>query len=250
MGETVTKVNVRGVLFDSVSLAQAVEIAAAWLSRREGPKVVHTPNSEIIQMCVDEGKLDLVNDADLVLPDGAGVILAAKILKTPLPNGKVAGVDFGMALMELAAKEGYRLFLLGGKPGIAQKASEKMRARFPSLVICGVCDGYGDLADAAEKIRLSDADLVFVCLGAGRQEAWIRDYKKESGAILYCGLGGSLDVYAGAVRRAPKIMVFLWMEWLYRLCRQPSRFRRMKNIPRFLRGVRRDARAARKGAKC
>ena len=182
----------------------------------------------------DESFRAILNGASLVLPDGAGVVLGAKILKTPLKE-KVAGIDFAANLLGVLEETGGRLYLLGGKPGIAEQAAENMKKTHPKLCICGTADGYfKDEAPVIARINEARADVVFVCLGAPKQERFMHDHRAELNVRLMIGLGGSLDGFAGTVRRAPKWMIRLQLEWLYRLLREPSRIGRMMRLPKFV----------------
>lgn len=182
----------------------------------------------------DESFRAILNEASLVLPDGAGVVLGAKILRTPLKE-KVAGIDFAANLLGVLEETGGRLYLLGGKPGIAELAAENMKKTHPKLCICGTADGYfKDEAPVIARINEARADVVFVCLGAPKQECFMHDHRAELNVRLMIGLGGSLDGFAGTVRRAPKWMIRLQLEWLYRLLREPSRIGRMMRLPKFV----------------
>lgn len=140
-----------------------------------------------------------------MLPDGIGVIYGAKILGTPL-RAKLPGIDFASALMAQMGQEGKSVFLLGAKPGVADAAAEKMRERFPGLVIAGTNDGYFQDDDpVVEKINAAQPDLLLVCLGAPKQELWMQRNAPRLRVGLMAGLGGSLDVFAGNVKRAPKL---------------------------------------------
>lgn len=228
------RTDVLGVAFDDVTLEEAVERAMALLEE-EGPHLVATPNPEIVQIAEKDPEFaKVLAEASLVLADGVGVTYAAKILGRPL-KGRVPGIEFASALMARMAGTGRRLFLLGAKPGVAEMAAANLQAEHPGLVICGTHDGYfqedGPVADA---IRESGADVVFVCLGAPKQEKWIAANGGATGAKLLVGLGGSLDVFAGTVKRAPRAFQKLGLEWFYRLCTQPSRIGRMAKLPLFL----------------
>jgi len=176
-----------------------------------------------------------VNHATLVLPDGIGIIHAAKILGEKL-CGKVAGIDFAENLVSAMAKEDMRLFLLGAKPGVAEKAGRNLCEKYPGIVIAGCRDGYfSDEQEVIDAVNAcGGADAVFVCLGAPKQEIFISEHIDEIHATIFCGLGGSLDVFAGEVKRAPTIFIKLGLEWLYRLIKQPSRFVRMLCLPKFM----------------
>ena len=222
----VERTEILGVEFDNVTLDEAADRAIA-LMDQDGPHLVATPNPEIVQLARRDPEFGRVlSDADLVIPDGVGVVYAAKILGRPL-KGRVPGIEFAAALMARMAGKGKRLFLLGAKPGVAELAAANLAVEYPGLVVCGTHDGYfQEDAPVAETIRRARADVVFVCLGAPKQEMWIA----RNGADT----GGSLDVFAGRVKRAPKAFQKLGLEWFYRLCRQPSRIGRMAKLPLFL----------------
>lgn len=228
------RVDVLGVAFDNVTLDEAVERAMALLEE-DGPHLAATPNPEIVQCAGrDPEYAQILADADLVIPDGIGIIHAAKILGRPL-KGRVPGIDFASALMGRMAETGRRLFLLGAAPGVAEQAAANLQAAHPGLVICGTHDGFfKEDGPVVQKIRDARADVVFVCLGFPKQEKWIAAHGGETGARLLIGLGGSLDVFAGKVERAPEQFQKLGLEWLYRLMKQPSRAGRMAKLPLFL----------------
>ncbi|MDO4516724.1 MAG: WecB/TagA/CpsF family glycosyltransferase [Bacillota bacterium] len=225
---------IMGVSFDNLTLDEAIDRGAA-LAQGPGFSYVVTPNPEIVNMArQSKAYEDILNAAGLVLPDGIGVVYAAKILGCPLKE-RVPGIDFASGLLDRLEVSGGRLFLLGAKPGVAEQAAANLNARYPNLTICGVNDGYfKDAAPVVEKIKAAQADVVFVCLGAPKQEKWMAQYGPQTGAHLMVGLGGVLDVYAGNVKRAPEVWQKLGMEWLYRLLHQPSRIGRMAKLPLFL----------------
>lgn len=228
------KTEVLGVCYDNVTMCEAIDAARALL-QSDATGYVVTPNAEIAYEALHSEPLRTVlNHAQLVLPDGAGVVLASKLVRTPLKQ-KVAGFDFAMQLLPVLAELDLRLFLLGSKPGVAQEAAAILEAKDPGLCICGTADGYfAEDSEAVQAIRAARADVVFVCLGAPKQEFFMRRNLSASGARLMLGLGGTLDVVAGHVRRAPRWMQKLGLEWLYRLLRQPSRFGRMLRLPKYI----------------
>ena len=228
------KTDIMGITFDNVTMQQALERAGEILA---GDKTCYavTPNAEIAYEALrDESLRALLNEADLVLPDGAGVVLASKILKTPLQQ-KVAGVDFADGLLGMLAQNGKSVYLLGSKPGIAELAAEKMREKHPGLIICGMHDGYfKDEAPVIAAINEAKPDVLFVCLGAPKQELFMKRHQNDLSCRLMIGLGGSLDSFAGTVKRAPKWMIKANLEWLYRLYKEPKRFGRMLRLPKYL----------------
>ena len=228
------RIDVLGVGFDNVTLEGAVAAAGEMLAEG-GFHYAVTPNAEFVQRAEkDEAFRAALNKADLVLPDGIGVVHAAKILGRPL-QGRVPGCDFAAALAGQLAKTGGRLFLLGAKPGVAEQAARNLQASHPGLTVCGTHDGYfTDDGEVVQAIRAAGADVVFVCLGAPKQEYWMIQHGPETGASFLIGLGGSLDVFAGTVKRAPAAWQKLGLEWLYRLLMQPSRAGRMAKLPLFL----------------
>ena len=236
------RIDVLGVGFDSLTLAEAVDRAME-LVRQPGAHYVVTPNPEIVEVCrEDPAARSAVNGADLVLPDGIGVIKGAAMLGTPLKE-RTPGVEFAAALMDRLAAEGLSLYLLGAKPGVAEMAAEKLTAAHPGLRIAGTHDGYfKEDGPVLAAIRQSGTDVVFVCLGAPKQEKWMAENGAATGARLLCGLGGSLDVFAGVAERAPKFWCDHGLEWFYRLCREPSRIGRMMKLPLFLVHVRQEKR--------
>jgi len=228
------RINVLGVGFDNVTMAEAVARGRALLDA-EGCHYVVTPNPEIVEACrADAEAMRAVNGADLVLPDGIGVIYGARMLKTPLKE-RVPGIEFGTAMLEYCAQSGKSVYFLGAKPGVAEQAAENLRQRFAGLTVAGTADGYfKDDAKAAEAIRASGADMALICLGAPKQEKFMSTYGAATGAKLMLGLGGSLDVFAGVAQRAPEFYVNHNLEWFYRLMKNPSRIGRMMKLPLFL----------------
>ena len=228
------RINIMGVGFDSLTLSEAVDRAETLISERRAAYVV-TPNPEIVMTCWENSDaMEAVQNADLVLPDGVGVVYGAKILGTPL-KGKLPGIDFATELMRRMAMRGGSVYLLGAKPGVAEMAGERMQEQFPGLIVCGTHDGYfQDDAPIIEEINTLQPDLLLVCLGAPKQELWMRRNRPFLRVGLMAGLGGSLDVFAGTVKRAPAFFQKLGLEWFYRLVKEPWRFKRMMKLPKFL----------------
>ncbi|MDP4109131.1 MAG: WecB/TagA/CpsF family glycosyltransferase [Bacillota bacterium] len=235
------KIRVLGVDFSNVTLESAADRAMDMLASKSKGYIV-TPNSEIVYECLKNDALNkAVNDAALVLPDGIGVIYASNIYKTRL-KGKVAGIDFASEFCRRMKDTDYSLFLLGAKPGIAGKAAEELLMKYPGLHINGVRDGYFANDDEAIKaVNEAAPDVVFVCLGAPKQELFMRANAGRINATVLVGLGGSLDVFAGVVNRAPDIFIKLGLEWFYRLLKEPKRIGRMMRLPLFLTAAAKDS---------
>ncbi|MBQ1410074.1 MAG: WecB/TagA/CpsF family glycosyltransferase [Oscillospiraceae bacterium] len=229
------KTDILGLKFDNVTMDEALRIGEGFLDGSKAAIVV-TPNAEIgYDASQDPALCAMLNGADLMLPDGAGVILAAKLRKTPLKS-KVAGIDFAANMLQVFARRGTRLYLLGSKPGVAEQAAVKMKEKAPGLVVCGTADGYfKDEAPVVAAINEAKAEAVFVCLGAPKQERFMFAHRDELPTVrLMAGLGGSLDGFAGNVKRAPDWMIKCQLEWFYRLCKEPKRIGRMMRLPKYV----------------
>ena len=228
------KREILGVQFDDLTQEEAARRGAELLDEDRFHYVV-TPNPEFILAAEKDLEFQRVlNEADLVLPDGIGVIYSAKILGTPLKS-RVPGVEFAEDMLACLNERKGRLFLLGAKPGVAEKAGENILKRYPDIVLCGTQDGYfKDEQSVLLKVAAAQPDLLFVCLGAPKQEKWMARWGKHTGARLAIGLGGALDVFAGTVKRAPESWRKLNLEWAYRLVREPQRAGRMAKLPLVL----------------
>jgi N-acetylglucosaminyldiphosphoundecaprenol N-acetyl-beta-D-mannosaminyltransferase len=248
------KIKILDIPFDNVTKKEAPQLAFERIAH--GIKtIVVTPNAEIAQMCEEnEDVKRAVINADIILPDGEGIVLASKKLGTPLYE-KVPGVEFGMDCVKLSAENGYSLFLLGGKEGVAEKAASELRFRFPEIKIAGTRNGYFNrISDENEsvikQINESGANILFVCLGAPAQEIWAHENKEKLSPCLICCLGGSLDIYSGNAKRAPKLFIKLRLEWFWRLLKEPTRLPRMMKLPKFLHTVNKHKKLQKRGKKC
>jgi N-acetylglucosaminyldiphosphoundecaprenol N-acetyl-beta-D-mannosaminyltransferase len=207
---------------------------------------VVTANAEIIMMAQDdpEYKKILTQTSDLILPDGAGTVWAGNYLGYVIPE-RVAGYDLYLRLLKEAAKNNIPVYFFGGKPGIAEEAAEEGKRRWPGLKVAGCRNGYfsaDEESEIIEGINRSGAVMLFAALGAPKQEKWLAKYRELLTPCLLMGIGGSFDVLAGKVQRAPKWMQDAKLEWLFRLVKQPSRFGRMLALPKFVFAVRREKR--------
>ncbi len=228
------RLNILGVGVDTCTMEVAADFLASAIER-DGLTSVYTPNSEIILHAYkNPDYCEVLNRGGLVTADGIGVVYASKILRRPLPE-RVSGFDLANKLLERVAPEGKTLYLFGGKSGVAVKAAEKIVSLYPGINIVGISDGYFDAQKEKEiiaDINEKNPDILFVCLGFPKQECWI-DAHSDLSAKVAMGIGGSLDVFAGEVKRAPLFYQKAGLEWFYRLIKQPSRFIRMLALPKF-----------------
>ena len=229
------KVNILGVNVDTVTIPEAVD-AIMEMMKENRPHAIYTPNSEIIMTAYHDEKFrDILNHADLLTADGIGVVYASRILKRPIRE-RAAGYDIACGVIDRIAESGESLFLFGGKPGVAEIAEKNLLAKYPKLKIAGTRNGYFKPEDEEEivsEINESGADVVFVCLGAPKQEQWIARHLDHLKVKVLMGVGGSLDVIAGTAERAPDFWCNHGLEWFYRLMKQPSRIGRMMALPKF-----------------
>jgi N-acetylglucosaminyldiphosphoundecaprenol N-acetyl-beta-D-mannosaminyltransferase len=202
-----------------------------------GCHLVATCNAEMVMIAGRDAELArILANASLVVPDGAGVVWAARHLGHPVPE-RVAGFDLAQALLSRAAEKGWRVFFFGGMPGIAARAGEVAVKRWPGLKVAGVRDGYfapAESAGIAAAIRDSKPHILLAALGVPKQEKWLAEHAAELAVPVAMGVGGTFDVMAGAARRAPLWMQRAGLEWLYRLGCEPRRIGRMMALPRFV----------------
>ncbi|MBE6904004.1 MAG: WecB/TagA/CpsF family glycosyltransferase [Ruminococcaceae bacterium] len=216
----------------NVDIEQATEEIFSLCDAPEASYVV-TPNAEIAQRAYEDKEFEeIINNASVVIPDGIGVIIASKIVKNKL-KGKLAGVELAA---ELLRKAGSRKFVFfGAGEGVAELAAQKVREKYPDIQIIKTINGYFE--NDEEKIKelaQLDADIIFVCLGAPKQEYFMAKAVSSLKRGVMIGLGGTLDVLAGTVKRSPKIFVKLNIEWLYRITMQPKRLIRAGKLPKYI----------------
>lgn len=230
------KINILGIDFDNVTMQEAVNKCNEFLNNNKLNMVV-TPNPEIVMIAKDDEEYrKIINSASLVVPDGIGIIKAGNILKKPL-NQRVAGYDLICNFFASQNQEiEKRVYILGAKPGVAQIAKEKLEEKY-NLKVVGTHDGYfkdEDVENIIEDINKSQANILLVGMGMKKQEQFIYLNKEKLNVNIAFGCGGSIDVFAGTVKRAPEFWVNHNLEWLYRLIKQPSRLGRMLVLPKFL----------------
>lgn len=229
--------NIMGCQIDLVSLSQALEEIKTLIKHKKPPAQIITINAEILYEAARDSKLrTVINDAQMVTPDGIGVVWAARQLGYK-PQGRVTGIELVEAVCQEGANAGWKLFFFGAAPGVAEQAAVTLGQKFPGLKVVGAINGYfapEDTANIIVSIKESAPDLLLVGLGAPRQEYWINDYKEQLQIPVCIGIGGSFDVIAGLKKRAPAFMIKLNLEWLYRLISEPSRIKRQLALPKFV----------------
>jgi N-acetylglucosaminyldiphosphoundecaprenol N-acetyl-beta-D-mannosaminyltransferase len=243
-------VRILGVRVDGVTFAGMLDCMEAWIQEDPATRRPHqicTINPEFVMAARDRPSFAAVLEAaDLCIPDGVGLLWAARRVGQPLPE-RVTGSDGVPLISERAANKGWRLFLLGAGPGVAERAAMVLMARYPGLLVAGACAGSPADADAPEiieRIRAAQPDVLFVAYGAPKQDFWIAKHGAAAGVPAMMGVGGSLDFLVGVQKRAPGWVRRLNLEWLYRLIAQPWRWRRQLALPRFVWAVIRQGRRA------
>jgi N-acetylglucosaminyldiphosphoundecaprenol N-acetyl-beta-D-mannosaminyltransferase len=242
------------VPIDAVTQRGALDIVERMVN--EGGGTVFTPNVDhVVQAEYNARFRDAYSRVSLSLADGMPVLWAARLLREPLPE-RVTGSDFVPVLLERAAQLGWRVYFLGGAPGVGSLAKDKLVAKYPGLKIVGVDSPQLDVDDQPEKlaaivarVRATEPQVVLVAFGAPKQELWIDSARDTLKPAVLIGVGASLDFIAGTVPRAPRWMSAAGMEWLFRLLREPRRLwkRYLVRDPRFLMVLGRTVRERRRG---
>ena len=230
------RVNILGVDVDAVTMAEAVDVVRRAMDTRAGVMVA-TANAEMLMRAThDEELCRILNASALVVPDGAGTVWAARHLGHAMPE-RVAGYDLAQELLRRAPAEGRRVYFFGSAPGVAEKAKAKAEQLYPGIEIVGVRNGFFSPADNAAiiaEIRAARPDLLLVALGVPKQEKWIAAHLAELDVPVAIGVGGTLDVMAGVMKRAPHWMQRAKLEWLFRGLMQPKRAGRLLALPKFV----------------
>ena len=241
-GAQMKQTDILGIRFEANKESDVHTIIENTISEKKRISIF-TPNPDMIMKAQKDTEFkQILNSADILLPDGIGVILASKMLSCPLPE-RITGIDVGEYILALAAKRGLKVFLLGGKQGVAELAAKKLCERYKGLCICGAHHGYFDKngkenKDVTEYVSSKKPDIVFVCFGAPSQEKWICENKELiPTAKIFIGLGGSLDVWSENIKRAPVIFRKLGLEWLWRVAHDLSKADRLFVIPSFFKSV-------------
>lgn len=201
------------------------------------PLTVFTPNGEILTRVLRDPSLHrLLRKADLLLPDGVGVLLLSRALNRPVRE-RLPGIDVGERLLQYAARHRYPVYLFGGRAGVAERAAKELSRRFPGLWIVGTHHGYPSPREEEALLRSIERtapQILFVCTGFPEQERWILSHRDRFPHALALGLGGALDVWSGDCLRAPKLLQELGVEWLWRVLCSPRRIPRLRFLFPFL----------------
>lgn len=227
---------IMGIPFKNITKNELLHDHLAPRLAEEKKTHVVTANPDIVmQTRKDASYKEVVQQADIVSADGIGIIYAAKMMGQPLKE-RIPGVELVDDLLHLAEEKGYSCYFLGAEESVNERAVAQIKKTFPQLRVAGNHHGYFDLAEAtiAGDIAAVKPDIIFVALGAPKQEMWISTYKERFDKGLFIGVGGSFDIYAGAVKRAPNIWIKLNLEWLHRIVVQPSRLGRIWSAVWFM----------------
>ena len=230
------RVEILGVEVDSVTMREAVEFVENLIDARQ-PSLVATANAEMLLRAThDEELKKILNSAALVVPDGAGTVWAAHHLGFDMPE-RVAGFDLVQELLKVAPPKSQKIFFFGSAPGVAEKAKSKAEELYSGINIVGVRDGFFSADDEPaiiEQIKNAQPDILLAALGVPKQEKWLAKHKEILNVPVSIGVGGTLDVMAGVVKRAPLWMQKAKLEWLFRAMLQPSRAGRLVALPKFV----------------
>ncbi|SMC55737.1 WecB/TagA/CpsF family glycosyltransferase [Sporomusa malonica] len=230
-----TKVTVLDVSIDTVTMSEAVAKLEQFIAEKT-PHLIATANAEMVMLAQEDQELAaILNQCDLVVPDGAGVVWAARHQGYTMPE-RVAGYDLSQNLLAQAANKGYSVFMFGSQPEIVEKAKKIALELYPGLRIVGTREGFFTAQDEpfiVQSISAAKPDILLAALGVPKQEKWLARNLSNLNVPVCMGVGGTFDVMAGAVKRAPLWMQRISLEWLFRLILQPQRVIRMMALPRF-----------------
>ncbi|UXR78656.1 MULTISPECIES: N-acetylglucosaminyldiphosphoundecaprenol N-acetyl-beta-D-mannosaminyltransferase TarA [unclassified Staphylococcus] len=230
------QVNILGVPFDPVTMSDMRQVILTYSRTRTTHNLfIVTANPEIVHYAAETPSYKkLIRNADYIIPDGTGVVKAAKWLGTPLPE-RVPGIEVMEKCLEIAQQEGLRVFLLGATDEVVKGAVLNIQNKYPNSEVKGH-HGFAPLDDTSvvDEIRAFQPDFVFVGMGYPKQEQWIQQHRNHFEHTLMMGVGGSIDVFSGTVKRAPRIWRQLNLEWLYRILKDVKRIKRSHRIPKFV----------------
>jgi bacterial polymer biosynthesis proteins, WecB/TagA/CpsF family len=229
------KENILGVDVCPVNMAGALNQVDEIIKDRNPGFIVAINPEKIMKALNDQSLMDLLNAASLQIPDGVGILIASRMRGGSIKS-RVTGIDLMMNICRHASEKGYRIYMLGASPGTAEEAARRLKEMYPEIIISGTHDGYfkDKEAEVVDEIARSNSDILFVAMGSPKQEYWIKANMNKLNVPLLMGVGGSYDVICGSVKRAPRLMRNLGLEWLHRLIKEPWRLKRMLVLPIFL----------------
>ena len=243
-------VRILSLTFEPITKEDAYRKISEWLAHPRACAKIYTPNPQMVLGVARKPSLrPIFARADLLLPDGIGLMIASHWLGTPLPD-RLTGIDTAEYVLQEAEKKGLSVALLGAKKGVAKRAADRLKKRYPALRVSFTHHGYFEKEGKENEriltaLRAAKPDILFVCFGFPLQETWLDRHASSIPSLRLCmGLGGALDVWAGDARRAPKWVSACGAEWLWRTLGDPNRYRNFLEIPAFLCLVARDARDA------
>lgn len=228
-------INLLGVKVNRVTMSGTLGLIREFVASGRPHIIVTADASAIVRAQGDPEFREIVNEADLVTPDGSGIIKGAALLGTPLIE-RVSGVEIAREMCRMSASEGFSIYFLGAAPGVADLAAENLAKQYPGLHVAGIHDGYFDASSDAEiaaLIKASGAQALLVAMGIPRQEKFIRRHMDAMGVCVAMGVGGTFDVFSGRVKRAPVWYQKHGLEWLYRLCQDPKKISKVSSLPIF-----------------
>jgi N-acetylglucosaminyldiphosphoundecaprenol N-acetyl-beta-D-mannosaminyltransferase len=218
-------VQLLGYRIDQLDLEATAQTCCDAILRNERVHHVSLAAAKAVNARGDRRLAEILGEAELVTADGQSLVWASRLLGEPLPE-RVAGIDLMLRLLEIAEAEGFRVFFLGARADVLARASTNLRARYPRLIIAGSHHGYFDADrcdDVCAEINQARPNILFVAMSSPRKEYWVGDYGSRLDAQVIVGVGGSLDVLAGVVRRAPRWVQRSGLEWAFRLFQEPRR---------------------------
>ncbi|HON83525.1 MAG TPA: WecB/TagA/CpsF family glycosyltransferase [Caldisericia bacterium] len=231
------RVDILGIPVDKITEKESLERIIDFINEKKFHLIVTINSENATKALENKIFLDVIKNADLVIPDGIGIIFASKILGDKLPE-RIPGIDLSYKLLEISNEKGYKIVLIGGKEGVAEGAKENLKKIFPNLNISMTYNGYFNEDEEriiVDEIQKIEPDILLVGMGSGKQEIWIWNNREKFKNIGVCiGVGGTLDIWAGKKKRAPKLVQNLGLEWLYRVIIEPKRIFRVLKIFNFL----------------
>ncbi|MGG2197682.1 MULTISPECIES: WecB/TagA/CpsF family glycosyltransferase [Paenibacillus] len=229
------KVTIFGVPISKMNMKETVAYLTKIIETGK-PHQIITANPIMVMTALEDPRyMTMMKQAELVVPDGAGVVWAAGYVGNPVAE-RVAGYDLMHELMKLGETRGWKVYMVGASPDIIEAAANRLKQLYPALQLVGFRDGYfGEKEDSRviEAIRALSPDILLVGRSADKQEPWIAQHKEELGVPVIMGVGGSFDVLSGKLKRAPVFFQKLRLEWFYRLLQEPWRYKRMLVLPKF-----------------